>query len=182
MTVTLNASTSSGFVMTPDNSGVITLQNAGTTGLTLDASGRPLTPLRPSFFAVRDSTNVSSNSDIVFQNTQNNIGSCYSTSTGRFTAPVTGLYSFTWSALSGTNSTVYRFTLYRNGNVISIGGNIDSCQIRLDCGTGIDYLQGTKTVNLYLTAGDYITVLYTSDDSSAIQAPAWLYFTGFLIG
>jgi len=39
MTTTLNASTSSGFVMTPDNSGNVALQSNGTTQLTVSSTG-----------------------------------------------------------------------------------------------------------------------------------------------
>lgn len=182
MTATINASTSSGVVITPDNSGAIALQNAGTTGLTLDASGRPLTPLRPSFCAIMADTTISTGT-IIYPGIQHNIGSCYSTSTGRFTAPVTGVYSITWSVLSGTNATVYRYTIKKNGsNFVISGTNDDWTQIRLDCNTNIDYLQGTKTVNVYLTANDYITVYYQADDGSNLSTASWMYFTGFLIG
>jgi hypothetical protein len=37
MTITLNASTSSGLVVTPDNSGVVAIQNNGTNALTVDS-------------------------------------------------------------------------------------------------------------------------------------------------
>ncbi len=39
MTITLNASTSSGLVVTPDNSGVVAIQNNGTTELTVASTG-----------------------------------------------------------------------------------------------------------------------------------------------
>jgi len=38
MAVTLNANTSTGFIATSDTSGVLQLQTAGTTALTVDAS------------------------------------------------------------------------------------------------------------------------------------------------
>ncbi len=182
MTTTLNASTSSGFVMTPDNSGVIALQNNGTTGFTLDASGRPLTPLRPAFLAIKNDTTISTGT-VIYPSTQNNTGSCYDTSTGRFTAPVAGTYSFTFSVLSGTNATVYRYTIKKNGsNFVVSGVNDDWSQIRLDCNTNIDYLQGTKTYNIYLSAGDYVTIYYQADDGSNLSTASWMYFSGFLIG
>lgn len=39
MPITLNASTSSGLVVTPDNSGVVAIQNNGTTELTVTSTG-----------------------------------------------------------------------------------------------------------------------------------------------
>jgi len=57
----------------------------GTTGLTIDSSGRVLTPTRPMFFA-RMETNTDADSVVKFDDIQINVGSCYSSSTGRFTA------------------------------------------------------------------------------------------------
>jgi len=92
MTITLNASTSSGLIATPDNSGAIALQNNGTTGLNIDASGRVTTPLQPTFFAYR-TTNYTINSGtpvvLVYDTTKINIGSAYSKSNGSFVAPIT---------------------------------------------------------------------------------------------
>lgn len=60
------------------------------------ASGIVTTPHQPSFFAYATGgdTTTADNTIIIFGATAHNTGGHYSTSTGRFTAPVTGVYAF----------------------------------------------------------------------------------------
>ena len=73
---------------------------SGTLRWQIDSSGRMTLPYQPSFRTGR-STNYSpgANTDIVFNSTANtfhhNVGGHYSTSTGRFTCPISGRYFFT---------------------------------------------------------------------------------------
>jgi hypothetical protein len=73
---------------------------SGTERFNVDSSGRMTLPYQPSFRTGR-STNYSpgANTDIVFNSTANtfhhNVGGHYSTSTGRFTCPISGRYFFT---------------------------------------------------------------------------------------
>ena len=71
--------------------------SGGTTGMTIDSSGRVLTPARPSFYAYNSSnfgTGTGSGTKVVLNSTRHNTGNHYSTSTGKFTCPVAGLYFF----------------------------------------------------------------------------------------
>ena len=77
---------------------------AGTTAMTIDssgnitASGRILTPTRPYFLAQAVHSDTSYTNQVVpFPNVIENDGSHYSTSDNAFTAPVTGLYLFSYS-------------------------------------------------------------------------------------
>ena len=76
--------------------------NGGTDAMTIDTSGRILTPTRPSFY-VRGNGGWKDHGStrVVYFKTSNqavevisNVGSHYDASTGRFTVPVTGLYQF----------------------------------------------------------------------------------------
>ena len=74
--------------------------SGGTTGLTIDSSGRVLTPANPKF-SVRlatatSSSNFTSISDVPFDTTDFDVGNCIAISSdvATFTAPVTGYYQF----------------------------------------------------------------------------------------
>jgi hypothetical protein len=180
----------SGFELSAANSnaqldyrtGALIFLSAGTERMRIDSSGRVTTPFQPSFLVARDTTSISSGTFVVFQTTQNNVGSCYNTSNGTFTAPVAGLYSISFGFLASVSNTVYRFTIYRNNATFVVGSNVDPGQIRLDCSSGIDYLQGAKTLNIYLSANDYLNVHYSSDNGSALTDSTWAFFSGFLVG
>jgi hypothetical protein len=174
MTTTINASTSSGLVTTPDNSGTIALQNAGTTGFNLDASGRPLTPLRPAFNVATppSGTITSAGSYIVYTSVYTNIGSCYSSSTGKFTAPVSGMYHFTVNVY--TNANVFAaIRLCVNDVNNSSGGPV------MQMIGNANYPTGCLSESIYLNAGDLMGVRVTSGST---YSDGDCRFSGYLIG
>lgn len=173
MTITLNASTASGLVVTPDNSGVVAIQNNGTTGFTLDASGRPLTPLRPSFYAQLTSGNTGTSGTIIYNNVVLNIGSCYSASTGIFTAPVSGVYQFNITAISAAGGYV-ETAIYYNGlstMVFNIRGSGGSPTTAGAGGSFTYFMNATDTMRCAIagSASQYGFGPYTT-------------FSGFLVG
>lgn len=167
-------------VLRASNQASIDTNNVGR--IIVDSSGRVTTPAQPAFLVTMTNTTIASNTILVFTEIQNNVGSYYNSSNGRFTAPVAGVYSISFGALSGQNSTVYRTTLYRNGNTLLINSNPDVAQIRLDCSSGIDFLQGAKTINVYLNANDFLTIHFGADDASSYTNSTWTFFSGFLVG
>jgi hypothetical protein len=186
MPITINASTASGLITTPDNSGALALQNNGVTGLNIDASGRVTTPLQPTFFAYRTSDYTINTTPVVlvYDTTKINIGSAYSTSTGRFVAPITGVYEFGWASIAAPNATVYRYNLYLNGTLPSARD-----ELRLDQLTsgGTEYASnGEMCIYKQLTVGDYVDIRITSDAGpyTCYGSPGYTYtyFRGRLIG
>ena len=77
-----------------------------TTGMTIDSSGRVLTPTRPHCFVVFDSTStggytsVNSGAVLPFASAKVNVGGgTYDTSNYRYTVPITGMYQVTFNMI-----------------------------------------------------------------------------------
>ena len=87
---------------------VNTIQDAtnSNTAMTIDSSGRVLTPAKPSFCAYEDSGGhqIDATNTIRYQTTTCNVGNHYNTSTYKFTAPVAGAYYFSFTAWSNSSS------------------------------------------------------------------------------
>ena len=111
MNTILNASTSAGLIITPDTSGIVAIQNNGTTGLNIGTTGQVTMPLQVCYSGYMNGGYT--NATVVYGNTYVNIGSAYNTSTGVFTAPVAGVYEFYASG-------------YANGGAITLQINVKS--------------------------------------------------------
>ncbi len=140
--------------------------NVGSGQLRVDSSGRVLTPNRPSFFA-RPSTDPTTGV-VVCTLVDYNIGSHYNSSTGRFTAPVDGLYYF--SAITnggvGTGGVALRFT--KNGTTIP---GFQAYIMNVDDSPNISGA-------VQLAAGDWVDL---RTDVSSIAATPWTHFAGFMV-
>lgn len=158
--------------------------SAWTERMRIDSSGRITQPSQPCFHVYGPSSAPSHNTVINFQNTYVNVGSHYSTSNGRFTAPVAGSYMFIWSGIGSTANTVYRYYLSKNGSIANIGSG--DVHYRQDGSTNSTAYTGggTRSQIVYLNANDYVQILYRVDDttSTAYYTSDYLNFGGYLIG
>ncbi len=167
---------------------VNTIANAsGTSALTVDSTGRILTPARPAFRAFLSSNtgNVdytsAAASDFVFESESYDIGGNYNTGNGKFTAPIAGLYHFNASMYgTGFGSGVTWASVY-----IFVNGVVRSRTINDPEGGAYAFPQITD--NLQLTAGQEVTIrLGVAGDSTVNMSGeadgSTTNFSGFLIG
>ena len=120
---------------------------------------------------------------VVYANTYVNTGSHYSTSNGRFTAPVAGVYLFFWSAIGNNANDVYRWFIHKNGSATGIGAN--DVHLRQDgSATGSEYAtNGSRVQMVSLSANDYVYIYYDSDGGTAAYYQSdYVNFGGYLIG
>ena len=85
-----------------------------TNAMTINHNGHITKPSQPSFHASRRAGDVGANNYVTFDTVFHNNGGHYNNSTGRFTAPVTGVYFFSaWNYTGSTSA----FQLRINGSV-----------------------------------------------------------------
>jgi hypothetical protein len=124
--------------------------------MTIAEGGQVTIPRQPAFSATRTAGNISAAQTIIFDTAWVNRGSCYSTSTGLFTAPVAGLYCFTFFCITNSTAAIY-VQFFKNGGSVNGGGNpYNSNGSIANIGfsaTNIISLAANDTVNMYLTSG-----------------------------
>lgn len=132
-------------------------------------TGIQLTPSQPAFYANGASVYYTSTNmgDVPFSNAFLNIGSCFNTSTYRFTAPVAGVYQI--------NTSLFYIS---GGGRMSIkvnGGN------KYDSETLFD-TEWSWSGTIYLAANDYVTVGDWQSTSGGQMYMGHSSFSGFLVG
>ena len=137
-------------------------------------------PSHPCFDANITSGPVSSTNVIVYNNTTANNGNHYSTSNGRFTAPVAGYYQFWWGCIKANTSSVVRLHMRKNGSTSNMNNNR---QLRLDSqdSNGRYGENGAVTLITYLNQNDYVQVVVTEGTAYG-SGEDYTYFVGVLLG
>lgn len=132
--------------------------NASATSLTIDSSGRMTTPYQPAFLAYF-SNNVTVGSGVntlTLDAKAFDVGNNFNTSTGRFTAPVSGQYLFTGNITIDTNTTTYTYIsceFHKNGN-----RHIHPGWTSKNAGGSGYYSNAVSSFVLNLAAGDTIAL------------------------
>tara|TARA_R100001510_G_scaffold56051_1_gene60913 strand:- start:47 stop:529 length:483 start_codon:yes stop_codon:yes gene_type:complete len=125
--------------------------SGGTSALTIDSSGRVATPARPAFNVWYSGSNLASAQTIVWNNEEVNVGSHYNTSNGRFTAPITGVYFFSWFATSTGNDTSF-------GTRLAVDGSASSHIWTFSNAADAQYEVGSGSAIVSLNASQYVTI------------------------
>ena len=162
-----------------DNFGLYSGQiGSGTERFKVDSSGRVTKPYQPYFFASRsgNQTNfdmrAASTSVVVYNTTSANVGNHYSTSTGLFTAPVSGMYAF--SAAAVTTVTSEEMWWIVNGTRTTTP--LQPVSTTLGKAVDIVYLNANDTIGIHPYDSGEVT-------NAAIEANIHhTYFKGYLIG
>jgi hypothetical protein len=162
------------------NSGSITtgsLSNTGTyTGTNGSISTNYLTnPTKFSAYRGGGWTTSTGLGLVTFDTTTFDTGSNYSTSTGRFTAPVAGFYHFTANAGTFVGAGAgFGIALYKNGTVVLLGNATVSGGATY---TNIAQVGGL----LQLAVNDYIQVYFNGSGGTGTIGSSNTYFSGFLL-
>lgn len=179
MTATINASTTAGVVITPDNSGSIALQVGGVTSLSISTAGVVTLPNKVVFSASGTTDSTFTSGTILPFNTAIVSSSYYSTSTYRFTAPVAGTYMF-FMNLYEYSSATGSVTLTKNGSELNPAGDLNPF-----FGAAPSALSANAVLSghcmLTLAVNDYIEPRIRTGSSSRIYLPHST-FSGYLIG
>jgi hypothetical protein len=173
------------------STGSLAFSTGNTTRMTIDSSGRVKTPNQPAFLAFfSSSSDATTNSGAVFafNRTDYNIGSHFDTSTnvGRFTAPVAGIYAFSWVMYftnSGGNTQGMNVAFLKNGsqyNASSGGTTSDAFQITNTPNSTGGGISNSATYYFNLSANDYIELYARGANIRIYQGHS--HFCGYLIG
>tara|TARA_R100000773_G_scaffold14634_1_gene13411 strand:+ start:17 stop:1054 length:1038 start_codon:yes stop_codon:yes gene_type:complete len=140
----------------------------------ISSQGYVTKPYQPVFDVCGASGNPSGAGYITFTTVKVNIGSHYSTSTGKFIAPVAGTYFFSFGCIKNGNNNLARLYLYKNGS------SANDRHLRMPTG-GDGYGENGALTNIVtLAANDEIQV-YMSE-GTIHGGTAYTYFNGYLIG
>jgi hypothetical protein len=132
---------STAFVSGSSTSNVVLFNTASTERMRINSAGVVTMPFQPSFVAGRSGNYTMSDATVaVWNTTSRNVGTHYNTSNGLFTAPVSGMYSFTVSIFADvTISQVWWILNGARGVSVSVAGQ------SILVGSAVIYLNANDT-------------------------------------
>ena len=166
--------------------------SGGTTRLRISSEGYVTKSAHPAFRAGRSSSSqsMSAGDAIIFNSTSSsdnlfNQGGHYSTTTGKFTAPVAGVYSFfthvIYESVSDGANLADVFYMYVNDSRASFSHR-RSEYVANTTGNNGYYTDTGDIFAVKLSAGDEVWVRHNINGMSVHPNPTYTTFSGFLIG
>ena len=159
----------------------------GAERMRIDSAGRVTMPYQPAFKAGMNANTFSTPTNsgtITYNHIMFNSGNHYSTSTGRFTCPVDGVYQFTHHVTARTSSTLtYEVKLHRNGVEVmreftkANGSHGYGATLLIDANAN-DYIEAT---GYWTPSGVTLSGNLDINSGDAGQGVC-SYFSGYLIG
>ena len=160
----------------------IASKTGGTDALTIDSNGRVSMPARPIFYAVSEENFTHANgtySTLATWAADINRGNIFSTTTGKFTAPVAGIYQvstgLTYTGLADSAGDGWGIKIFKNGS--------DFTNVELAYVAGIQNgVEGHSNATIYmdLAVNDYVEV--GGDGTTVNLNIQHLYFGAHLVG
>lgn len=144
----------------------------------IDAAGRVTTPSQPTFNAYRNVNNYvfTSAGTFLCNATRHNVGNHFSTSTGRFTAPVAGVYHFTFHTIYYSTMSNGSVQLFKNGSGLA------GTHTHFSSNQGSVWNHVVIATTVSLNANDYIEPYNSSGSAVTLHGGTWNHFAGYLIG
>ena len=151
------------------------------TNMTISREGYVKKPYQPSFLVAPANDAETANGYGVYTTVFHNTGNHYSTSNGRFTAPVTGYYNFGANYVGAAACTNVFVRFYINGAVNQRGQHYSGGGVGAFQASGSPYmscdLSGTHTL---LQAGDYVNLHLAATSATQAQS-GYMRFYGYLV-
>ena len=169
-------------VTSDSDSGQLAIYNSSTKLWGISEHGYVVNPKVPCFTATLNAGTANYSADpMIFNNVILNNESMYNVSTGRATAPIPGIYCFSFVGIKGTATNGVGRVQFKVNNA-NTNGSIQYPQARGEEGT--QYSQMVSIFYVNLAAGDYVTCDGNDEDglwaaSDGGNAP---FFCGCLIG
>ena len=139
---------------------------------------KPAQPAFRAYYSTNGYWYINNNDTLVFDLTEYNVGSCYNTSNGRFTAPVAGVYQFNFYSIVYGNIQNGAISLRKNGGAPTSGYNIHFSPYY----TSTSWSNVVYTTSIYLNAGDYIYLMNSTGVQLTLHGDDWSSFSGYLVG
>jgi hypothetical protein len=145
----------------------------------IDSAGRVTMPYQPYFNVTTtgSSYTLGNNDTLVFNRVVSNVGSHYSSSTGRFTAPIAGKYLFIFQTIVQGNYNNASIRYYKNGS--RFYGSDMHFSPYLSASNYWDGVHNNQIVAM--NANDYLEIVNVGPNVT-YHGDHWSHFTGMLLG